>query len=112
MDNELLILWTTDHPGTSRNMVLMYAENSKLNGWWDEVTLLIWGASAKLISEDTELQKILPKFIDAGVRIIACRQCAKNYDVVEILEGMNIEVFYTGEFLTDWIKQDKKLITI
>jgi len=32
-NQELLILWTNDNIGTSLNMVLMYAENAKIQGW-------------------------------------------------------------------------------
>ena len=38
-------------------MVFMYAYNAQKNGWWDQVTLLIWGPSSKLTSEDAEIQE-------------------------------------------------------
>ena len=111
-NDELLILWTNDNIGTALNMVLMYAENAKIKGWWENVTLLIWGSSSKLVSENTEIQNSIHSLQNEGVRIIACKQCTENYHIVENLEKQGIEVFYTGEFLTEWIKQDKKLITI
>jgi hypothetical protein len=111
-NQELLILWTNNNIGTSLNMVLMYAENAKKQGWWDNVTLLIWGATAKLVSENPEIQNYIQVILNEKVRVVACRQCAENYNVVDKLENQQIEVFYTGQFLTDWIKEDKKLITI
>lgn len=44
------ILWTNADLHTSQFMVMMYARNSMLRGWWDHVTVIIWGATAKLIS--------------------------------------------------------------
>lgn len=111
-NQELLILWTNDNIGTSINMVLMYAENDKINGWWEDVTVLIWGSTAKLVAENQEIQNYIRAILSEKVRVIACRQCAENYNVVENLEKLKIEVFYTGQFLTDWLKGNKKLITI
>jgi hypothetical protein len=90
----------------------MYAENSKLKGWWKEVILLIWGSSSKLVSEDEEIQNYLKSMQKEGIRIIACRQCAENYNIVQKLEKQNIDVFYTGEFLSNWLKSNSKIITI
>ena len=38
------------------NMLCMYTLNSKIRGWWKEVTLLIWGASGDLLVKDHELK--------------------------------------------------------
>jgi hypothetical protein len=40
------------------------------------------------------------------------KQCAESYDVVSQLEEQDIEVFYTGEFLSDWLKSDSSILTI
>ena len=111
-DEELLILWTNNNKETAINMVFMYAENSILKSWWKKVTLLIWGSSSKLASEDKDIQNYIKSLQQKGVGIIACRQCAENYNIVEKLENQNIEVFYTGEFLSNWLREDKKIITI
>jgi hypothetical protein len=110
--DKLLILWTSNNKETAINMVFMYAENSMLKKWWKEVTLLIWGSSSKLVSDDQEIQNYIKSLQMNNVRIIACKQCAENYDIVQQLEKQNIEVFYTGEFLSNWLKSGKKIITI
>ena len=48
----LYVLWTNDNPVTAEKMVFMYTINSLIHGWWEKVTLIIWGAPAKLVSED------------------------------------------------------------
>ena len=111
-NQELLILWTNDNIGTALNMVLMYAENAKVKGWWKNVTLLVWGSSSKLISVNSEIQNYIHILLKEKVRVIACKQCAENYNIVDNLEKQGIEVFYTGVFLTEWLKDGKKLITI
>ena len=112
-ENELLVLWTSGDKVVAMNMVFMYTWHSKVRDWgWDDVTLLIWGASPGLLVEDEDLKTELQELKDAGVNIIACRKCAENLGIVEKLEGLGVKVFYTGEFLTEWLKSGKKLITI
>ena len=55
-NNRLYILWTNDNVITAENMVFMYATNALVHGWWEEVTLIIWGATAKLVCENTAIQ--------------------------------------------------------
>ncbi|MFC2080636.1 hypothetical protein ACFLR8_00315 [Bacteroidota bacterium] len=52
---QLLIVWTSGDPDVAHKMVFMYAYNAQKNGWWDQVTLLIWGPSSKLSSEDSQI---------------------------------------------------------
>jgi hypothetical protein len=109
--NKLLIVWTSGDKGVAQNMVFMYAMNSMLNGWWDEVTLLVWGHSAHLFAFDKDLHDEMKKVQEAGVRVIACKRCAMNYQVEQELLDLGLEVFYAGEFLTDWIKSGDHYIT-
>ena len=108
---ELLILWTSKDIDVALNMVFLYAKNSKLKEWWDDVTLLVWGPSAFALANDTELQEYLRDIQAVGVNTMACRKCAENYGIVEKLEELGIEVFYSGQFLSEWLQENKKIIT-
>jgi hypothetical protein len=108
----LYVLWTNDDPITSEKMVFMYTINSLLKDWWEEVTLIIWGAPAKLVSEDENIQKMVKKALEAGVHITACKACADQLGVTETLEKLNIEVKYWGAPLTEILKNNEKLLTI
>ena len=109
--NHLLIVWTSGDPEVAHKMVFMYAFNAQKNGWWDQVTLLVWGPSSKLSSEDKDIQASLKKMKDEGVELLACKGCADQYGVSSKLEELGIEVKYTGTYLTDFIKSGKKIIT-
>ena len=50
--NHLVFLWTCGDREVAEKMVLMYTLNGKLRAWWSEITLIIWGPSAKLLVED------------------------------------------------------------
>lgn len=111
-NTKLNILWTNDNIITSEKMVFMYGINAKRNNWWDEVTIIIWGAPAKLVSENKEIQALINEAQLEGVNITACKACSDQLGVTEILEELNIEVKYWGKPLTEILKSKEKLITI
>jgi len=108
----LLILWTSADRDAALNMTLMYGLNSMVKEWWDKVTLLIWGPSQTLVVEDEEVRGRVAEMGSAGVRLAACRACAENLGVVDQLKELGVEVFYTGQFLTDWIKSGKPVLAL
>ena len=110
--NRLNILWTSGDAHTARLMVFMYAKNSILRGWWDEVTVIIWGASAKLASEDDLIREEIKIAQNVGVKFSACVACARGLGVVENLEAMGVEVVSWGPLLTDILQNKENLITV
>ena len=110
--NKLHILWTNDNFITSEKMVFMYGINAKRRDLWDEVTIIIWGATAKLVSENKLIQELVEEAKLEGVHITACKACADQLGVTEILEGLDLEVIYQAEPFTKILKDDEKLITI
>lgn len=109
---KLNILWTSDNLHTAHNMLFMYAINSKLQGWWNEVDIIIWGGTAKLVAENESIQEKIKMAKQAGVEIKACAACARQFGVVEELEKQGIEVKPMGKPLTDIIKNNEKMITV
>jgi hypothetical protein len=108
----LFVLWTNADPITAEKMVFMYTTNSLIHDWWEKVTIIIWGAPAKLVSEDVNMQKKVKDALDAGVHITACKACADELGVTETLKNLNIEVNYLGVPLTEILKNEEKLLTI
>jgi hypothetical protein len=111
-ESRLLVLWTTGDKVTAEHMVFMYTINAKRNDWLDHVVLLVWGAASVLTAEDLDIQARIYSARQAGVRVIACKKCAENLNVVEALEQAGVEVFYTGEFLTDWLKSGDPILSV
>jgi hypothetical protein len=108
----LYVLWTNDNPITAEKMVFMYTINSLTHGWWEKVTLIIWGAPTKLVSEDVHIQEMIKAALNAGVHITACKACADQLGVTEVLEKLHIEVKYWGQPLTDILNSNERLLTI
>ena len=110
--DKLNILWTTDNKNTIQHMLVMYATNSRLNGWWQEVNLIIWGASAKLVGTDSQIQAEVLEMLNHGITIEACKACCDNLGVTDKLTELGINVRYMGEALTAYIKSGEKVLTI
>lgn len=107
----LCILWTSGDPDVALKMVFMYANAAKQNRWWSEVELIVWGPSAKLVSENTEIQESLAKLMKSGVKTEACKACADEYGISAKLATLGIDVKYMGVPLTEILKSNKKLLT-
>jgi len=92
------IVWSSGDRDVALKLVYMYTYNAKKQGWMDEVRLLVWGPSAKLLSVDRELQSGLEQLEEAGVELLACKACADSYGVSEELEklGITVEMQKTG----------------
>jgi hypothetical protein len=110
--DKLNILWTTDNKDTVQHMLVMYATNSRLNGWWQEVNVIIWGASAKLVGTDTQIQAEVLEMLNHGITIEACKACTENLGVTDKLTELGVNVKYMGEVLTNYLKSGEKVLTI
>lgn len=108
----LYILWTNDDLDTAQHMVMMYATNSMLNAWWDHVTVIIWGATARLVAENAMIQERIRLAKQAGVTFSACIACARQLGVVDQLKAQGIEVIPWGEPLTKLLKSGKTILTV
>lgn len=108
---EVAIIWAARDREVALNLAFMYAKNSRLKSWWPRVTLVIWGPSAELATQDPGIQEELRALAQAGVELRACRACADRYGVSEKLEALGIEVIYTGQLLTNWLKAGVPVLT-
>ncbi|SMO91237.1 hypothetical protein SAMN06265379_11430 [Saccharicrinis carchari] len=109
--DKLVIVWTSDDPYLAERMVLMYAHAAKTAGWFKEVTVVIWGPSAKMVAENLKIQEKLKAMQKDRVEIQACIACATAYEVVDELKNLNFEVKGMGKPLSDYLKSGAKVIT-
>ncbi len=70
--DKLNIIWTTTNKDTIKNMISMYSINALKKGLWDEVNVIVWGGSVKLLREDREVQNEVMEMIKGGVEMEAC----------------------------------------
>ncbi len=103
---KLAILWTSGDRDVALKMVFMYALNAKRRSWVEEVEMIVWGPSAKLLTEDVELQESVAAMKKVGVVFKACKACSDSYGVSDELTALGIEVKYMGTALTERIASD------
>ena len=109
--DKLLIIWSTSEIEVAKKMVLLYSSVILPRGYWDQAHLMIWGPSAKLLADNEELQAMVAKVKETGVQLSVCVVCSDDYGVTKQLEEMGVEAIHTGEFLTEALKTDWKVIT-
>lgn len=100
----VMVLWTSGDREVAEKVCFMYTYNAKRAQWFDEVYLVVWGPSAKLLTEDKELQAYIKKMQDLGVIVEACHYCANLYGVVDELKALGIDVKGMGVPLSERLK--------
>lgn len=110
--DHLHILWANADPVTTEKMVFMYAFNALKNGWWERITIIVWGATTKLAAEDPSIRSSIERLQAGGVEFSACKSCADQIGVTHALEEIGVEVIYWGQPLTELLKERAALLTI
>jgi hypothetical protein len=108
---KLAVLWTSGDPDVAHRVAFMYTHNAKRAGWFDEVTLIVWGPSQRLLVGDQDLQAEIKKMQDDGVVVEACIACAMSYGIVDQLKALGITVRGMGVPLSDYLKDGWKVLT-
>ena len=109
--DKLVVLWTSDDPYIAERVALMYTHAAKTNNWFRDVTLVVWGPSAKLISENIKLQEKVKAMQKDGIVVEACIACSNAYGVTEDLKKLGYDVKGMGKPLTDYLKSGAKVLT-
>ncbi|MFP4172993.1 MAG: DsrE family protein [Candidatus Hydrogenedentota bacterium] len=110
-ENGLAVVWTSGDPDVAHRVALMYTHAAKTQGWFDEVSLIVWGPSQRLLAADKEVQQKVDEMAADGVIVETCIVCAESYGLVERIEELGLEVKGMGAPLSDHIKGDTHVIT-
>ncbi|KFZ25706.1 MAG: hypothetical protein KQ78_02082 [Candidatus Izimaplasma bacterium HR2] len=111
--SKVLVVWKSNNDIDIHNFVIPYCYNAVMHEWFDEVELLIWGASQEKVMEDTVIQQRVANLVKNNVTVYACKMCSDNVGASEVLKGLGVNVRYTGDLLSDRLKdKDYEVITI
>lgn len=103
--DHLAVIWSSGDPDVAHKVCFMYTHNAKKQGWFEHVTLIVWGPSAELASRDLKIQAKLRAMGEDGVVLEACKACADTYGVSDKLTELGIDVKYMGTPLTEMLKE-------
>jgi hypothetical protein len=109
---DLHIIWTNDNPDTSRLMVMFYSTTSMAHKLWDNITVVIWGAPVKLVTENEMIQEEMRLAQFVGVKFSACVSCANQLADLEKLEALDVEVKPWIEPFTHLLQSGEALIYV
>ena len=107
----LAVVWTSADPEVAEKVCFMYTHNAKLQSWFDDVVLIVYGPSAKLLSENVDVQAQIKLMIADGIKVEACIACANMYGVADQLTALDIDVKRMGSVLSGYLKDGWKVLT-
>ena len=106
MKDNLLNVWTKGDIEVANKFPLLYSSVILEREYWKTAHLMRWGPSILLAKNNPQIQEQLKKIQKTGVKMSACVVCVEEYDAVNILKELNIEIIHTGELLTKALKND------
>ncbi len=91
---------------------IMYAVNAVKYKWLDDVRIIFFGPSEKLIlSDDDEIRGNMEVIQKAGIIPIACAAIARDEGIEPKLLEMGIKVEYVGSIISSFIKEGYAVLT-
>ena len=107
----LVVIWSSGDPEVAEKACFMYASAARKNKWFDEVILIVWGPSEKLLSENQNLKEKVAAMQKDGIIVQACVSCSNMYGVTDQLKVCEIDVRRMGVPLTKYLKRGYKIIS-
>ncbi|MDP0489504.1 MAG: DsrE family protein [Verrucomicrobiota bacterium JB023] len=108
----LVVVWSSGDPDVAHRVALMYAHAAKTANWFENVRLIIWGPSQRVLVGDKDLKAKIAKMREDGVIVEACIACANSFGIAEELRELDLPVKGMGKPLSDYLKDpDCSVIT-
>lgn len=107
----LVVLWSSGDPDVAEKACLMYAHAAKKYKWFDEVILVVWGPSEKLLAVNDTLKEKVAAMKRDGIIVEACIACSNMYGVTDELKVCQVDVKGMGAPLSKYLKKGYKVIS-
>ena len=107
----VVVVWSSGDPEVAMKACLMYANAAKKYKWFNEVILIVWGPSEKLLAENKELKEKIAAMKKDGIIVEACVACSNMYGVTDELKVCEVDVKGMGVPLTKYLKRGYKVIS-
>ena len=102
MSSKLLVIVATGDREKAQT-ALMYVNNAMKRGWLDDIKVVYFGPSEKLVVEDPVISDQAREIAEAGGSI-ACKYISDRDGVSEKMEKLGVQVEYVGNIISDLIK--------
>jgi hypothetical protein len=85
---------------------IMYAVNAKKYNWLEDVRIMFFGPSEKLmLSEDPEVERSMESIRKVGLIPMACKAIARDEDIEPKLVKLGIGVEFVGNIISGLIRE-------
>jgi hypothetical protein len=102
--NKIFIMLASESKDVALEMALFYPYTLAKEKYMDEVKVILFGPSEKLVARDKNVQKRIKRLQEIGVSISACKYCSDRMGVSDKLEKLGITVEYVSEKTAQLIK--------
>ncbi len=107
----LVVLWSSGDPEVAEKACLMYTHAAKRFNWFNEVILIAWGPSEKLMAENESVKAKIAEMQKDGIKIQACIACSNLYGVTGELKACSVDVKGMGGVLTEYLKKRYSIVS-
>lgn len=103
MSSKLLIIIATGNKEKALTG-LMYAKNTIKREWIEEVKIVYFGPSEKLIQTDSDVANEAIEIANL-CESYACKAISDREGISEYIDKMGVKIEYVGSIISDYIKQ-------
>jgi len=107
----LVIVWSSGDPEVAEKACLMYAHAAKKNKWFDEVILIVWGPSERLLAVNDMIKEKIDAMKKDGIIVEACIACSNMYGVTNELKVCGVDVKGMGAPLSNYLKRGYRTVS-
>ena len=104
MADKVFVILTSQDRDVLLETGFTYPYNAALNRWMEEVKIILFGPSERLVLNDAEVKSRLKEALDSGIHVMACKWCSDRMGISEDLEALGIEVLYVGPVISELFK--------
>lgn len=105
MANKVFVVLSSGDREVALEVGLVYPLNATKKKWMDEVKLIIFGPSEKIVAYDTEVQGRIKELQEVGVEVMACKWCSDRMGISQILENIGIKVVHVGSIMSELLRE-------
>jgi hypothetical protein len=105
MADKVFVILSSQDPEVLLEVGFTYPYNTAVHGWMEDVKIIFFGPSEKLVIDNTDVQARLKEALDAGIHVMACKGCSERMGITADLEALGIEVLYVGPVISDLLKE-------
>ena len=105
MASKVFVVLSSGDREVALEVGLVYPLNAAKKKWMDEVKVVIFGPSERIVAYDAEVQGRIKDLQAVGIEVMACKWCSDRMGISQKLEDMGIKVVYVGSIMSELLRE-------